>query len=60
MHEISKSVADLDLKLQLQENKTVDGEMIWKIDKLDFRMRRTRLGKIAALHGQPCYTKQYR
>ena len=59
IHEMSKSVADLDLKLQLQENKTVDGEMIWKIDELDFRMRQARLGKIAALHSAPCYTKQY-
>lgn len=59
MHEMRNSIADLDLKVQLQENKAVDGEMIWKVDKLDFQMRQARLGKITALHSLPCYTKQY-
>ena len=57
--DLSKSVADMDLKIQLQENKTLNGELIWKIDKIDLRMARARSGKVVALHSAPCYTKQY-
>ena len=57
--DLSKSVADMDLKIQLQENKTLNGELIWKIDKIDFRMTQARSGKVVALHSAPCYTKQY-
>ena len=57
--DLSKSIADMDLKIQLQENKTLNGELIWKIDKVDFRMAQARSGKVAALHSAPCYTKQY-
>ena len=58
--DLSKSVADMDLKIQLQENKTLNGELIWKIDKVDFRMAQARSGKVVALHSAPCYTKQYK
>ena len=37
--DLSKSVADMDLKIQLQENKTLNGELIWKIDKIDEWLR---------------------
>ena len=57
--DLSKSVADMDLKIQLQENKTLNGELIWKIDKIDFRMAQARSGKVVVLHSAPCYTKQY-
>ena len=57
--ELTKSIADMDLKIQLQENKTKNGELIWKIDRIDYRMAQARLGKIVALHSAPCYTKQY-
>ena len=57
--EVNKSIADLDLKAQLQENKTVNGEFIWKIDKMDFRMAQAKSGKIKVLNSAPCYTKQY-
>ena len=57
--EIYKAVADMDLKIQLVENKTMDGGLIWKIDKLDFRMAQAKLGKVTALHSAPCYTNQY-
>ena len=57
--DLSKSIADMDLKIQLQENKTLNGELIWKIDKIDFRMAQARSGKVVALHSAPCYTKQY-
>ena len=57
--DLSKLVADIDLKIQLQENKTLNGELIWKIDKVDFRMTQARSGKVVALHSAPCYTKQY-
>ena len=56
---IDKAVKDIDLKIQLVENKTTNGELIWKIDKLDFRMAQAKLGKVTALHSAPCYTKQY-
>ena len=57
--DLSKSIVDMDLKIQLQENKTLNGELIWKIDKVDFRMAQARSGKVVALHSAPCYTKQY-
>ena len=58
--DLSKSIADMDLKIQLQENKTLNnGELIWKIDKIDFRMTQTSSGKVAVLHSAPSYTKQY-
>ena len=57
--EVNKSMADLDLKVQFQENKTINGEFIWKIDKIDFRMAQAKSGKITVLHSVPCYTKQY-
>ena len=57
--DLSKLVADMDLKIQLQENKTLNGELIWKINKVDFRMTQARSGKVVALHSAPCYTKQY-
>ena len=56
---LNKSVADIDLKVQLQENKNLNGELIWKIEKVDFRMTKARSGKVVALHNAPCYTKQY-
>ena len=57
--DLNKSVADIDLKVQLQENKNLNGELIWKIEKVDFRMTKARSGKVVALHNAPCYTKQY-
>ena len=57
--DLSKSVADMDLKIQLQENKTLNGELIWKIDKVDLRMAQARSGNVVVLHSAPCYTKQY-
>ena len=57
--DLSKSVTDMDLKIQLQENKTLNGELIWKIDKVDLRMTQASSGKVVALHSAPCYTKQY-
>ena len=57
--EVDKAVTEMDLKIQLVENKTVNGELIWKIDKLDFRMGQAKSGKVTALHSAPCYTNQY-
>ena len=57
--DFNKSVTDMGLKIQLVENKTLNGELIWKIDRLDFRMAQAKLGKVTALHSAPCYTKQY-
>ena len=50
--EVNQVVADV-------ENKTLNGELIWKIDKLDFRMAQAKLGKVTVLHSNPCYTRQY-
>ena len=50
--ELNKAVADM-------ENKTLNGELIWKIDEIDFRMAQAKLGKVTVLHSVPCYTKQY-
>ena len=57
--EFQKSVTDLHLNIQLIENKTMEGELIWKIDRIDFRMAQAKLGKVTTLHSAPCYTKQY-
>ena len=57
--QFSKSLEDIDFKLQLQENKTTNGLLIWKIDKIELRMAQARSGKKVALHSAPCYTKQY-
>ena len=50
--EVSKALADI-------ENGTVNGKLVWKIDKLDFRMAQAKSEKVTVLHSAPCYTKQY-
>ena len=35
---IEKSAANMDLKINLLENKTKNGEVIWKTDKIDWRI----------------------
>ena len=50
--EFNKAVVDM-------ENKTLNGELIWKIDELDFRMAQANLEKVTVLHSAPCYTRQY-
>ena len=57
--ELSKSADDINLKIQLQENKTTHGEIIWKIDNVAFRMGQAKSGKVTALHSVACFTKQY-
>ena len=37
----------------------MNGVLIWKIDKIDFRMAQAKMWKVVALHSAPCYTKQY-
>ena len=56
---VSKSIRDMNLKVQLQENKTMNGELIWKIDKLDIHMAQAKSGKMVALESAPCYTAPY-
>ena len=43
----------------LRKKKQKWGELIWKIDKIEYRMAQARLGEMVALHSAPCYTKQY-
>ena len=50
--EFDKAVANI-------KNKTTNGELIWKIDKLDLRMAQAKLEKVPVLHSVPCYTEQY-
>ena len=57
--ELSKSVIDIDLKTKLIENRTMNGEFIWKIDEIDFRMAQAKLETIYQLLSTPSYTKQY-
>ena len=57
--EFSKSVIDINLKTKQMENRTMNGEFIWKIDEIDFRMARAKLDTISELHSAPSYTKQY-
>ena len=57
--ELSKSADDLNLKIQLQENKTAYGEIISKTDNVTFRMGQAKSGKVTALHSVSCFTKQY-
>ena len=58
--ELGMSFVDINLKVQLQENNTINDELIWRIDKIDFRMPQAKMGKVVALHSTPCYTKQYK
>ena len=57
--ELNKAADDINLKVQLQENKTTYGEIIWKIDNVTFRMGQAKSGKVTALHSVSCFTKQY-
>lgn len=50
--ECSKSLADMG-------NRTLNGELIWIIDKLELRMAHAKLGEVTMLHSAPCYTKQH-
>ena len=57
--EHTKLIANMDLKIQLQENKTKNEEFMRKIDKIEYRMAEASLSKVVSLHSVPCYTKQY-
>ena len=57
--EFQKSVTDMDLKIHRVESKTMNGEFIWKIDQIKFRMAQAKLDTVPVLHSAPCYTKQY-
>ena len=57
--EFSKSVIDLNLKTKQMENRTMNGEFIWKIDKIDLRMAQAKLDTISELLSAPSYTRQY-
>ena len=56
--ELSKSADDLNLKIQLQGNKTAYGEIIWKIDNVTYRMGQAESGKVTVLHSVSCFTEQ--
>ena len=54
--EFSRSV--IDMKTKLMENRTMNGEFIWKIDEIDFRMAQAKLDTTSKLLSAPSYTKQ--
>ena len=56
---LKKDIGVINSKVTDMESKTLNGELIWNIDKLDFRMAQAKLGKVTVLHSNPCYTKQY-
>ena len=57
--ELNKSADDLNLKIQLQENETIYGETIWKINNVTFLIGQAQSGKETALHSVSCFTKKY-
>jgi len=56
---LSVNVSDLDLRLQLIDNKFSEGTILWKIDNVDYRMAQAKSGEVTALHSAPCYTSAY-
>ena len=57
--DIENENSEFDKAVANMENKTINGELIWRIDKLDFRMAQAKLEKVSVLHSAPCYTEQY-
>lgn len=53
------AINDLDLRLQLHENSTSDGNLTWKIDNFEKRKLQAIQGKVKALHSAPCFVAQH-
>jgi len=57
--ECGKNLSELDLKVQLMDNTTYDGCLIWKIDNFKQRLQQAIIGKVTALHSAPAFTEKY-
>lgn len=53
------SISDLDLRLQLHENTTYDGKILWKIHKISYRRVQAITGNVTAIHSPPSYVGRY-
>lgn len=54
-----QNLLDVELRLQLHENSTYDGNLIWKIDNYQRRRADAITGNVKALHSAPCFTSAY-
>ena len=52
-------ISDLDMRVQLDENSTHDGHLIWKIENYTERKNKAVIGQVKALHSAPCFTSKY-
>jgi len=59
INNVNSNLGDVDLRQQILENTSVGGRFIWKIDRLRSRIKHSALGKVAALHSAPCFTKRF-
>ena len=59
VEEQSRSISDVDLRLQLLENVRYNGNLLWRIDDFSTRRQQTLSGEIHALHSAPCFTSEY-
>lgn len=57
IRENRKTLDQIDLRLQLQENTYFNGRILWRIDHFKSRRRQVVNGQINALHSAPSYTK---
>ncbi len=55
---LSANVSELELKLQLLENTCYEGQQLWKVDNVTYRINQAVTGKVTALHSAPCFQKR--
>jgi len=55
---LSANLSELELKLQLLENTCYDGQQLWKVDNVTYRINQAVTGKVTALHSAPCFQKR--
>eukprot|EP00731_Ephydatia_muelleri_P022318 Em0014g909a len=50
---------ELNLKVEIQEVKTINGTVVWKVNEVQRRFREARTGKIVSLYSPPFYTSAH-
>ena len=50
---------DLTLKVEVQEVKTINGSVVWKVNEVQRRFRDARTGKTVSLYSPPFYTSAH-
>jgi len=55
---LSANLSELELKLQLLENTCYEGQQLWKVDNVSYRINQAVTGKVTALHSAPCFQKR--